>query len=63
MLNMVNEYYKCPYCHCPIKFKYSAINNIYRSKCPFCEEVLEIEKDEFERDKEIYFLSIMYLWR
>ena len=55
------NYFECPYCNYFIKFRYNNERNLYRSVCPFCENILEIEKKEFEKDKEIYFISITYL--
>lgn len=59
----MNNIYECPYCGFFLKFNFNKKRYLYRAVCAYCEEVLEIEKEEFERDKEIYFLSIMHLLR
>ena len=51
-----SNYYECPKCHWVISFR--LVNNKYVSLCPFCKNVLEIDKEEYERDNiEIYFIK------
>lgn len=46
----------CPYCNSPLKFHYNNERNLYRTVCPYCKNVLEIEKEEYETEKEVYFI-------
>lgn len=47
------ECYECPYCGWLLTFKFD--EDKYKATRPFCNNPLEIEKEEFEKDKEIYF--------
>jgi len=51
-----DKYFECPYCGFAISFHYDYSKGKYVSMCPFCQNRLEIVKEEFERDDvEIYF--------
>ena len=56
MTELSEKYFTCPYCGLTIAFNFIEQENIYRAKCPFCESVLEMSKEEFETtDTEYYF--------
>lgn len=59
MVETANKYFGCPVCGMMIKFRYNADTGLYVSKCPYCGNLLEIEKNEYEDDSkdidEIYF--------
>lgn len=48
-------YFECPECGWFLTFRYDNEKNIYRAVYSFCENIFEIEKEEFEKDTEIYF--------
>ena len=51
-----DRYFECPECNWAISFKFDYDKWKYVSTCPYCKNVLEIEKEEFEKDNiEIYF--------
>ena len=48
------KYFECPVCGFIISFRF--IEGKYVSLCPYCEDRLEITKEEYEADDdEIYF--------
>ena len=52
-------YIECPVCGCMTSLRYDVDRQVYVSKCPNCGLLLEMEKEEYERDsediREIYF--------
>ena len=56
MVGTDNKYFCCPVCGMMMKFIYDIYKGVYISKCPYCGNLLEIDKNEYEEDKlEIYF--------
>ena len=49
------KYFECPVCSFIISFKFDYDKYIYVSTCPYCMNRIEMDKDEFEIDDEIYF--------
>ena len=49
-----NKFWECPKCSCSIAFELNYDESKYVSLCPFCENELEVEREEFERDNEDY---------
>jgi len=55
MIETDNKYFECPKCGFMLTFHYNAKKKVYVSFCPFCKSRLEMDKEEYERDNEIYF--------
>ena len=49
MLETDEHYYECPNCGWVISFNFC--EGKYISMCPFCENRLEIDKEEFENEE------------
>ena len=43
-------YIECPVCGCMTSLRYDVDRQVYVSKCPNCGLLLEMEKEEYERD-------------
>ena len=52
MLETDEKYWECPICGWVISFR--LCDGKYVSFCPYCENRLEIDKQEFENDKNDY---------
>ena len=52
MPEVEDQYFEGPFCHYIIKFRYDEEIEKYVSMCPYCENYLEIDKDEYEDDSE-----------
>ena len=48
------NYFECPNCGWVISFQFHDDEGKYVSMCPFCKNQLEIDKEEFENDKNDY---------
>lgn len=56
MVTTDDRYFECPKCGWVLSFRYDSDKGKYVSMCPFCKNILEIDKEEYERDNlEIYF--------
>ena len=56
MTSNFDKYFTCPFCNLVMAFNYVENENLYRGKCPYCGNVLEMIKEEFETtDIEFYF--------
>ena len=56
MVTTDDRYFTCPYCGLVLLFNFIEQENIYRAKCAYCSNVLEMNKEEFETtDIGIYF--------
>jgi len=51
-----DKYFECPNCGWAISFKFDYDKYKYVSMCPYCKNMLEMTKEEYEDDEgEIYF--------
>jgi len=55
MSEINNKYFECPVCQWAISFKFNYDKYKYMSTCPYCKNELEMEKEEYENDEEVYF--------
>jgi len=55
MLETGEEYFECPKCGWFLTFHFDEKKNKYISVCSYCGEELEMEKEEYENNEEIYF--------
>lgn len=55
MLEEDDRYFECPVCGFFISFQYDYDKYKYVSFCPYCKNSLEMDKEEMEKDKDIYF--------
>ena len=55
MSEINNKYFECPECQWAISFKFNYDKYKYMSTCPYCKNELEMEKEEYENDEEVYF--------
>ena len=52
MLETKDRFFECQYCGMPINFYFNYTKNKYVSLCPYCNNRLEMEINEYERKNE-----------
>ena len=52
MVETDNRYYECPKCGWAIRFKFKG--DKYVSMCPYCKYKLEIDREEYEEERESF---------
>ena len=52
---MEKQIFECNYCGFYLQFNFDEKKNCYVSTCPYCGTSFEIEKEEYEKDREYYF--------
>jgi transcription elongation factor Elf1 len=50
-----DEYFECPVCGWFISFRFDYDKQRYISFCPYCQNRLEMDKEEMEKEEETYF--------
>ena len=54
MVETNDKYFECPKCSWAISFNYDHDKGKYISLCPYCENRLEIDKEEYEDDEKTF---------
>lgn len=57
MVETDDRYYECPKCGWAICFRLKG--NKYVSMCPYCKYILEIDKEEYEEERESFIPFIL----